>query len=62
MKGFPKRRERLMTSVLSDYDVGGGEREERDERNRDRLYRAIITTRRKRNGEIDRWWWWWWWW
>lgn len=51
-----------MTSVLSDYDVGGGEREERDERNRDRLYRAIITTRMKRNGEIDRWWWWWWWW
>jgi hypothetical protein len=57
MKGFPKRRERLMTSVLSDYDVGG-EREERDERNRDRLYRAIATTRRKRNAEINRWWWW----
>lgn len=48
-----------MTSVLSDYDVGVGEREERDERNRDRLYRAITTTRRKRNEEIYRWWWWW---
>jgi len=56
MKGSSKRRERLMTSVLSDYDVGG-EREERDERNWARLHRVITTTRRKRNAEIDRWWW-----
>jgi hypothetical protein len=34
MKGFSKRRERLMTSVLSDYDVGEEEDGERKRKKR----------------------------